>query len=76
TWAAWFAISHALWGIGWEVEMWTGSIVFSVLTGAGLTLLAPGRARGEEDRDAPVPPAPRAAAVPPDGQAEADISLR
>jgi hypothetical protein len=44
-WSSWFALHHATWGVEWEVELWTGSIVFTVLTGLGLSLL-PGRGAG------------------------------
>lgn len=39
-WTTWFAVYHLVWGLGWPIEMWTGSIVFAVLTGYGLSLLA------------------------------------
>ena len=38
-WGTWFAVYHTVWGLGWPVEFWTGSIVFTVLTGAGLSSL-------------------------------------
>jgi hypothetical protein len=44
-WSAWFVMFHAVWGLGWEVELWTGSVVFTVLTGLGLALL-PGAGAG------------------------------
>ncbi|MBI2169786.1 MAG: hypothetical protein HYU28_09865 [Actinobacteria bacterium] len=39
-WTGWFAIYHAVWGLGWPVEIWTGPIVLAILTGFGLSLLA------------------------------------
>lgn len=38
-WIGWFAVYHAVWGLGWAAELWTGSICFAVLTGFGLGLL-------------------------------------
>jgi hypothetical protein len=44
-WSGWFAMFQAVWGLEWEVEMWTGTIVFTALTGLGLSLI-PGTAAG------------------------------
>lgn len=38
-WPGWFAVYHLGWGLGWPVEIWTGSIVFAAFTGFGLSLL-------------------------------------
>lgn len=38
-WTAWFAVYHAVWGLGWAPELWTGSIFLATLTGYGLGLL-------------------------------------
>ena len=46
-WSLWFAVFHVRWGIGWEVELWTGAIVFAVLTGVGLDLLVNSRETAE-----------------------------
>ena len=40
-WAVWFGIAAATFGLGWELEFWTGSLVFAGLTGAALHLLGP-----------------------------------
>ncbi|MBW3561038.1 MAG: hypothetical protein KY437_00915 [Actinobacteria bacterium] len=48
TWATWFAVFHGIWGLGWEAELWTGSIVLTVLTGAGMDLLV--QTRPQEER--------------------------
>lgn len=39
-WTCWFAIYHAVWGLGWSAELWTGTVFFAILTGVGLSLLA------------------------------------
>lgn len=39
-WTAWFGVYHAVWGLGWAPELWTGSIFLAALTGYGLSLLA------------------------------------
>jgi hypothetical protein len=39
-WAAWYAVYHAVWGLGWAVDLWTGSIILAAMTGVGLSLLA------------------------------------
>lgn len=46
-WSTWFAVFHGIWGLGWEPELWTGSIVLTVLSGAALDLLAGPRLRQE-----------------------------
>jgi hypothetical protein len=38
TWVGWFAVYHAGWGLGWEAELTSGTVVFAALTGYGLTL--------------------------------------
>lgn len=50
-WTAWFAVYHAVWGLGWAPELWTGSIFLAGLTGFGLSLLVSppdGRSRDPE----------------------------
>lgn len=74
TWTAWFAVFHAVWRIGWEVEIWTGAIVLAVLSGAGLELLAPVRVR-PHGRTATVGSQLSATTAPPDGPADADLSV-
>lgn len=51
-WTLYFAAVAAAEGIGWVVELWTGSIMWSALLGTGLALLMR-------------PPAPAAASPPP-----------
>lgn len=43
TWAGYFAVHAAIWGVHWPAEIWTGAIVFAVLTGLGMTLISPSR---------------------------------
>jgi hypothetical protein len=38
-WSAWFAVYHAVWGLGWEAELTGGTVVFAALTGYGSSLL-------------------------------------
>lgn len=38
-WIAWSGIYHAVWGLGWPVEYWTGATVLSVLTGWAIDAL-------------------------------------
>jgi hypothetical protein len=45
TWSGWFAVYHAVRGLGWEAELTTGTIAFAALTGYGLTLTLTPRAR-------------------------------
>jgi len=40
-WLTWFGTYHAVWGLGWEAELWTGTTLFAALTGLGLALLSP-----------------------------------
>ena len=40
-WTAWFVVLAATDSLPWTVELWTGSIVLAVLSGLGLTLIAP-----------------------------------
>jgi hypothetical protein len=44
-WSAWFAVYNALWGLAWEAELISGTVVFAALTGYGLSLLTPARRR-------------------------------
>jgi hypothetical protein len=43
-WSGWFAVYHAVWGLGWEAELTSGAVVLAALTGYGLALTqrAPG----------------------------------
>jgi len=50
-WGAWFAVHHLVWGIGWEVEFWSGTIVFATLTAIGLELLLRAGAPGVDARN-------------------------
>lgn len=52
-WTAWFGLFHTVWGLGWEVEVWTGTIVFAVLTGAALDLLLTATRPAPRSRPAP-----------------------
>ncbi len=38
-WPLWFLVYDHEWGLGWEVELWTGTIVFGVLTGVMLEVV-------------------------------------
>jgi hypothetical protein len=38
-WSAWFAVYHAVWGLGWQAELTSGTVAFAALTGYGLSLL-------------------------------------
>ena len=38
-WLTFFAVYELSWGLGWEVELWTGITVFTCLTGGALSLL-------------------------------------
>jgi hypothetical protein len=38
-WTAWFAVYAVVWGLGWTVELWTGSIILAAMTGLGLSVL-------------------------------------
>jgi hypothetical protein len=40
-WSAWFAVYNAVWGLAWEAELISGTVVFAALTGYGLALLTP-----------------------------------
>lgn len=55
-WTAWFAVYELVWGLGWSVELWSGTIVFAVLAGWVLALLA------FPPLPAPQPPSPAASA--------------
>lgn len=54
-WSVWFAVFASVWGLGWEVEIWTGTIVFAVLTGVGFEVVL--GAAAHEATAASVPPA-------------------
>ncbi len=41
-WLGYFGVHAAVWGVRWPAEIWTGSVVFAVLTGLGLALLTNG----------------------------------
>lgn len=64
-WSGWFAVYHAVWGMGWVIELWSGSIFFTVLTGWGLSLLTAGETTTAEapaeDTTAAPPLTPRRA---------------
>jgi hypothetical protein len=51
-WPVWFEIYHHSWGVGWAVELWTGSIILASLSGVGLSVLAFPPAGQEEVLDA------------------------
>lgn len=38
-WTSWFGMYHAVWGLGWAAELWTGAVFLAVLSGFGLSLL-------------------------------------
>jgi hypothetical protein len=38
-WSAWFAVYHAVWGLGWEAELTSGTVALAALTGYGLMLI-------------------------------------
>jgi hypothetical protein len=40
-WSGWFAVYHSVWGLAWEAELTSGTVVLAALTGYGLALLAP-----------------------------------
>lgn len=49
-WTTWFATFHVSWGLAWQVELWTGTVVLTVLTGMGFDLLSgAGSARQGQD---------------------------
>lgn len=39
-WASWYAVFHAVWGLRWPVDLWSGTIILAAMTGIGLSLLA------------------------------------
>lgn len=39
-WASFFALYQAVLGVGWEPELWAGSIVVAMISAAGLSVLA------------------------------------
>ena len=41
-WLGYFAVHALVWGVHWPAEIWTGSVVFAVMAGLGLALLANG----------------------------------
>jgi hypothetical protein len=50
TWLAYFGVTTLVWEVRWPAELWTGTVVFAVLTGVGLRVLSdrpavPARAR-------------------------------
>lgn len=56
TWSTWFALYDIVWDLGWEAELWTGSVALAVLTGAGVDLLVRVGTRPDAaDRDQLVP---------------------
>jgi hypothetical protein len=45
-WSGWFAVYHAVWGLGWDAELTGGTIVLAALTGYGLALIPRAPAAG------------------------------
>jgi hypothetical protein len=45
-WSGWFAVYHAVWGLAWEAELTSGTVVFAALTGYGLTVIRRAPAAG------------------------------
>jgi hypothetical protein len=39
TWLGWFGVYQLVWGLGWAAELWMGTVVFTMLTGAALSQL-------------------------------------
>lgn len=48
-WLCWFGVYELAWGLGWATELWTGSVILSVVSGLGLSVLVfpPSTARAD-----------------------------
>lgn len=66
TWSVWFALYDTVWDLGWEAELWTGSVVLAVLTGAGVELLVRAGTRPDAADPDQVVPGPQVGDAEPD----------
>ena len=66
-WLGYFGVHAAVWGVHWPAEIWTGAVVFAVLTGLGLAVVTNGltpppvgpalTSGSDDDRSVPEPAA-------------------
>lgn len=45
-WLGYFGVHTLVWGVHWPAEIWTGSVIFSVLTGVALAVISAPAAEG------------------------------